>query len=1347
MSTYQLNIYHLTDKGSVRLLNGKTHTLKTLANHQDQIVNKKGELIPLDNIPKAELVGNDLYIYLEDGTNEEPNLIMQDYALFSTIEDFQLLTQTNTTFNTNQPQQPLTLAKPIITIDNVTDDNVITRIEAEKESIQLNGQVDTERGGNISVNVILNTKTYPAKIIGNQWFATINTSDLTTIQGKQHLIVQAIANKTELVATSELKKEYMVDTQIEHPIIEIDPITANNILEYVESKTETIHITGKIINVEHSAAKSGNEVVIHLGNSTSTGKLTTDVNGELIFSIPVSTVSLIAHQSEGITLSLSTTDSVGNVLESQKSKNYQVNLERNINVSVNTITNDNIINQAESKEDITIQGAVTNGEEGESIGIYCSCPVCASGWRLLQEVPLNSLGAFNLTVNGEELISNAGESPVIRAIYRNQPTKTTDKEYSIDREYSIDTELNKPITTAPKLIKNQSSTGSILSGELDNIDNDVNASNVEVLVTIDGQVHKASVSEDKRSWTLLQSNTQLSDLEHKSVTAKVLVTDKAGNTNESDEVKAEFLPQINITEIGDSFSVNNIGPLVTISGEVNYSGLFASGRNASFVRIIKVKIGKNTFEVPMNADGKTFDLKLPFTEALALDNKEISFSFNKVSVFSPKTNNDGSIGFETHKNQAVTTESIILKSDYITPNGNNGYNLSIKSPSSIIAGEVIGDNIAVGETIEITVGNKVFNASVEQDKTFRIAVENQFLAGSGDSQITATLKTTNLAGESVEVKDTETFTSTLAVSGSYNQPRHNDVEFNARQYNHLSDNFNFHYFMDTFYSAKLGAVDYGRVPFGGLGNTPVIKYHFATLEEMAIHHKNAIKPLSISAQQKDAFRKAYEYIAKFTNLKFEEVDNYITDGSGTNIFAKTHNGGGAAYASVGDGSWIWVNSAFGNENGSTTAPRIANLYNNVLNYVYYAAMHEVLHTLGFNHSNVLFTDNNYRGKYNEVGLGSKEDKTEFTYMSYNGLFETKGSYIPFYDLAALHYRYGVNKTVRSGNNIYGFQRYRDVNSDGNGVYIWDGGGVDTFDATNERERVYINLKPGSWIYRGDTAEKMMTIKSITDFNAVQFFGDEVGVNKTAARGTQKITEYVEGQAFIGFGTQIENAIGSVYNDILLGNDAANNLIGNGGNDILRSGKGDDYLHGGIGDDEMHGGEGNDTYVVDSNKDQVFELENQGIDTVYSSINFELPENVESLTLLGTIATQATGNNLSNTLIANNIGNTLNGKEGDDHLIGGLGEDILIGGTGKDTFVFNTTLNGKVDIIKDFENGDTIELAKSIFSAIENAEQVFDFISFNKGELSYKPNATTEAIHFATLENFYTNLETANFSII
>lgn len=363
--------------------------------------------------------------------------------------------------------------------------------------------------------------------------------------------------------------------------------------------------------------------------------------------------------------------------------------------------------------------------------------------------------------------------------------------------------------------------------------------------------------------------------------------------------------------------------------------------------------------------------------------------------------------------------------------------------------------------------------------------------------------------------------------------------------------------------------------------------------------------------------------------------------------------------------------------------------------------------------------------------------------------------MPFYDLAALHYRYGVNKTVRTGNDVYGFQNYRDVNSDGNGVYIWDGGGVDTFDASEETQRVHINLKPGSWNYRGDAAEKMMTIKSSTAYNAVQFFSDEIAQDATPGKAsngridTRSITEYVEGQSFIGVGTQIENAIGSAHNDTLLGNDVANNLMGNGGNDLIKGGKGNDYLNGGTGNDEMYGGEDNDTYVVDSEQDQVIELDGQGIDIVFSTVNFTLKDYVEHLTLLGTTAKTATGNNLANTLTANNVGNTLSGLDGDDILIGGLEIDTLIGGAGSDTFVFNTELNGNVDIIKDFEDNDKIELARAIFSEIENAEQVFNFITFNSatGELSYKANAGADAIHFATLENFYTNLEQQHFSIV
>lgn len=68
---------------------------------------------------------------------------------------------------------------------------------------------------------------------------------------------------------------------------------------------------------------------------------------------------------------------------------------------------------------------------------------------------------------------------------------------------------------------------------------------------------------------------------------------------------------------------------------------------------------------------------------------------------------------------------------------------------------------------------------------------------------------------------------------------------------------------------------------------------------------------------------------------------------------------------------------------------------------------------------------------------------------------------------------------------------------------------------------------------------------------------------------------------------IENLIGSAYNDVLRGNDQANVIsggggadyfYGNGGNDTLNGNAGNDFLYGGAGADQLFGGAGNDTFV-------------------------------------------------------------------------------------------------------------------------------------------------------------------------
>src|SRR5205085_10005768 len=59
-------------------------------------------------------------------------------------------------------------------------------------------------------------------------------------------------------------------------------------------------------------------------------------------------------------------------------------------------------------------------------------------------------------------------------------------------------------------------------------------------------------------------------------------------------------------------------------------------------------------------------------------------------------------------------------------------------------------------------------------------------------------------------------------------------------------------------------------------------------------------------------------------------------------------------------------------------------------------------------------------------------------------------------------------------------------------------------------------------------------------------------------------------------TDVENVIGSKYNDAIYGNDGNNNLSGGDGDDVLSGQGGDDIISGGNGKDLIFGGTGADT---------------------------------------------------------------------------------------------------------------------------------------------------------------------------
>ena len=343
--------------------------------------------------------------------------------------------------------------------------------------------------------------------------------------------------------------------------------------------------------------------------------------------------------------------------------------------------------------------------------------------------------------------------------------------------------------------------------------------------------------------------------------------------------------------------------------------------------------------------------------------------------------------------------------------------------------------------------------------------------------------------------------------------------------------------------------------------------------------------------------------------------------------------------------------------------------------------------------------------------------------------------------------------MRAGDDTYTFKNYNMYSQDSD-RYIWDGGGIDTFDASREAQGVNVNLTPGSWIYVGDTLEKTFAVESTTAYTMRNYFGFDSSVSLSGNNSTVTLNNYTEGQAFIGYGTQIENLIGSAHADVLTGNNADNNIYGGDGKDIIRGGAGNDALDGGKGADTLIGGTGNDSYVVDDENDTVIEAAGEGdADHVYSSVNHTLSAHVEHLTLIGSTAINGTGNDAANTLRGNNADNMLQGLGGNDRIIGGGGNNTLTGGEGRDVFVFNKVLDGSIDTITDFVYGeDTIELSSAIFGSLSNGMADFaDYISFqnNTGYLYYDSDGKGQAdgIHFATLLNKDLTLDSSNFNIV
>lgn len=1319
MAIYQLRITNPNGTQTLSLSPNQTLEIQASENTKFEILNENGELV--SDFHTAQVNQSDLAVHL--GQAEQPSVIVKSYYNYYPIENSTYLKEISASFASGSQEAPFVLASEVASGVSSAALSSFTVYGAAALAAGVAGVSLAKRGGS------------------------------SNAQAESKQSVESVP-----------------------PKLFINPIASDDVINAVEKQQESLIVSGYVINSEHAEAKAGDQVELKVGELT----LLATLNAELAFSVPMSTLALVNHKIVNAKLVIQ--DKNAKSVSAEADKSVTVDETFTVDVSVADITLDNTINKTEAAGRLTLSGSYTTDSDVKAGSVKISLTI--NGEEKAAEVNETSK-TWQLTVDGTALAQNQGENHFTVNIAAEDVAGNT-KSISKTHTYQVDTVLAKPVVTITSIagddvIDASEAKGAItIRGVVENAEGDEPVLLRCPCLTCSGgwKEVEAPVTDGQFEITVTVADTSLANARLKSaerlIKANYTAKDAAGNSEAADEAsrayQLELDREVDITHIGSGFDLSpnattriygKIEEFGTLNGR--NSNIYNEGLNARFIRSLHVKIGEKTYQVGFNSVEKTFYLDVPNSDLADLAGKAVSLDFNvllttgrdrgvsyytgDVVLNTLTTNADGSKTVTSVGGGYIPTATkFTLTSDMLVKNGDNSYQVKDFSPEKTEIRGVVKGDVAVGELVELSIGTEKITTDVKPGKTFAVEVDTALLQQNTSQAVTASLKNENM------VSDTEHYAASQSNSAEFKSP-HGLVAGANRRIDHTKDDYNF------FHPIHLSEMNGGRGGFLNSYNPAtnqapiVIKYHFATDEEFinlpestqGFEITNIGSRKAVADGLKTLLKeRIYKEISEKTNIRFEEGSlEEVTNGKGSLIYAAEFKAGtyaaGSPAIGFGGGNVIWG----------------ANVNVDQSDYVYQVAMHEVLHTLSLDHTHVRFLSGgvNYRG----------EETLEFSNLSYFrprillGLRDLR-----MFDMAYLHYRLGVNAEHRKGNDVYTFKTYDALKSDGD-IYIWDGNGVDTFDASAEKQGVTVNLTPGSWIYRGEK-KKHFIVEGHQDSDAKAFFGlaaDDKVTGTLNNRGSTyfggddnppanhaRFGNYLfDGQAFIGYGTQIENLIGSAHNDTLTGNNADNNIFGGQGDDVIRGGLGNDFLNGGEGIDMLFGESGDDSYVVDSLGDVVVEKAGEGdADHIYSFINYELEDgendHIEHLTLIGTTATDASGNALNNTLRGNDTGNTLKGMGGDDMLIGGLGKDTLTGGEGKDTFVFESALNGKADTITDFVRGtDQIKLSKVIFAAIQddlgNLSQHL-FYDATSGELSYSQTGSADtAVHFATVSGLGT----------
>ncbi|WP_423220996.1 Ig-like domain-containing protein [Enterobacter ludwigii] len=587
------------------------------------------------------------------------------------------------------------LTAPVLTIDTVSDDDVINSTE-KTQDLTLTGTASGLAAGAI-VTVMLNGKAYSATVDDNGlWTATVPADQVGALG---EAIYTLTASATDAVGNS-TSVTHTVNVESVLPGVTINTVAGDDIINTAELATGQT-LSGTVVNAE-----AGNTVTVTLGSNT----LTATVQDDLTWSVNVPQSVLTALGNGELTVTASVTNGVGNSGTGERDITIDASLP---GLRVDTVAGDDVINSIEHGQNLIVTGTSEGLAAGTALSVTVNnktypATVLADGtWSAAipaADVGALAAGTVAVTVEGQ----NSAGTPV--SITHNVTVDLAAVAIGIDA-----------IATDDVINAAEKGADLVLSGTTSNVEE-----NQTVSILFGGKTYTASVDADGK-WTATVPSADLAGLKEGDASVQVSVTNVNGNS-------ASAGREYSVDTTAPSVTINTLAADDILNATEAKADLTVSGTStAEAGQTVTVSLNGKNYTTTVGADGN-WTLDVPAADLAALTDGSVTVT----AAVSDKAGNPASVAHNLTVDVTVPVVTIN------TVAGDDVINVAEHAQAQIVSGSATG--AAAGDKVTVTVGGQTYTTVLDAAGNWSVGVPANVISGLSDGTVTVSVSVTDAAG-------------------------------------------------------------------------------------------------------------------------------------------------------------------------------------------------------------------------------------------------------------------------------------------------------------------------------------------------------------------------------------------------------------------------------------------------------------------------------------------------------------------------------------------------------------------------------------------------------------------------